>query len=107
MSVEQAKEFLVKIATDAEAADKARLAHEASLLEVAKELGFSMTGTDLEAAIEEIAGIDELSEEELDEVAGGVGRHSFRSVRPSFNLFGKLGPSFGAKGFTIRDSLLY
>ncbi len=102
MSVEQAKEFLVKIATDEEAADKARRAHEASLLKVAEELGFSLDASDLEAAMTSIAEIDELTDDELDEVAGGVTPTlSFRS-----SFFGKLSPfsRLARRGFHL-DSL--
>ncbi len=105
MSVEQAKEFLVKISTDEEAADKARQAHEASLLKVAAELGFTLDASDLETAMAAIVEVDELTDDELDEVAGGV--TPSLSFRPS--LFSKLSPFSrpGRGGFTIRDSLLY
>ena len=105
MSVEQAKQFLVKISTDEEAADKAREAHEASLLKVAEELGFTLEASDLEAAMGAIAEVDELSDDELDEVAGGI--TPSLSFRPS--LFSRLSPFSrpSRRGFTIRDSLLY
>jgi predicted ribosomally synthesized peptide with nif11-like leader len=112
VSLKQAKDFLVKIATDAKAAEKARLAHEASLLAVAKELGYHLTAADLEAAMAEIAEIDELSDEELDHVAGGLPSLTAPLVKPQLGPslfgFGRLGGRFpmGRPGGVFVDSLI-
>jgi predicted ribosomally synthesized peptide with nif11-like leader len=72
MSVQKAKDFLVKIATDEAAATKARAAHESALLVVAKELGYSFDATDLRDAMADIEDLDELSPEALEGVSGGL-----------------------------------
>lgn len=71
MSIEQAKEFLVKISTEDEAARKAEEAHFASLLQTATELGYELSGDDLRQAMEDISSFSELSEDQLASVAGG------------------------------------
>ncbi|MCC7034665.1 MAG: Nif11-like leader peptide family RiPP precursor [Acidobacteria bacterium] len=79
MSVQKAKDFLVHIATDEAASAKARQAHEAALLEVASELGFSFSAEDLQAAMDDMGSLDELSAAELQGLAGGRARRFYDS----------------------------
>jgi predicted ribosomally synthesized peptide with nif11-like leader len=77
MSVQLAKDFLVKVSTDAETADKARQAHEAALLAVAKDEGFDIGAEDLREALSEISVLDDLAVDDADAVVGGFsGRDS-------------------------------
>lgn len=79
MSAQRAKDFLVHIATDEGAAAKARAAHEAALMTLAGELGYSFGTADLQAAMDDIGSLDTLSSAELDRVAGGRARRFFDS----------------------------
>ena len=72
MSVQRAKDFLVKVSTDAATAEKARQAHEASLLSVAEQEGFDISAEDLRAAMSEISVLDDLAADDLDAVVGGA-----------------------------------
>jgi predicted ribosomally synthesized peptide with nif11-like leader len=71
MSIQNAKDFLVHIATDEAASGKARQAHEAALLTLAAEMGFSFSAADLQAAMDDMSNLDELSAAELLGLAGG------------------------------------
>jgi predicted ribosomally synthesized peptide with nif11-like leader len=73
MSVQKAKDFLVHIATDQAASEKARAAHEAALMQVASGLGFSFSASDLREAMDDM-GQGELSGAELHGIAGGRAR---------------------------------
>jgi predicted ribosomally synthesized peptide with nif11-like leader len=80
MSVQQAKDFLVKVSTDRATADKAREAHEAALLSVAQQEGFDISAEDLQAAMSELSLLDDLAADDTDAVMGGArftGRDSF------------------------------
>ena len=77
MSVQKAKDFLVHVATDEGASAKASAAHEAALMTLAGELGFSFSTADLQAAMGEMDSLDTLSAAELDRVAGGAIRRRF------------------------------
>lgn len=71
MSVEQAKAFIEKL--DNDKAFRSRVAKAESdeaRLELAKAAGFDFTAEDLAAAIDEFSS-EELSEEDLEAVAGG------------------------------------
>lgn len=72
MSVQQAKDFLVKVSTDPATADKARQAHEAALLSVAQQEGFDISAEDLRAAMSEVSVLDDLTAGDVDEVVGGA-----------------------------------
>ncbi|MGE0816513.1 MAG: Nif11-like leader peptide family RiPP precursor [Vicinamibacterales bacterium] len=74
MSVQKAKDFLVHVSTDEDAAAKVRAAHEATLLRLAGEMGFSFSGDDLQAAMSDMEDLDELSAAELQGLAGGRAR---------------------------------
>lgn len=74
MSLGAAKAFLLKIATEEDAADKARSAHEEALTRLGHELGFEFSADDLRNATDDLEDMDELTSEQLDRVAGGVGR---------------------------------
>ena len=72
MSEEQLKSFLEKVKADTSLQEKLKAAADAdAVLEIAKEAGFSISTADLEKAQ------SELSEEELEGLAGGRG---FRSL---------------------------
>ena len=71
MSIQMAKEFLVKVATDESLARKAADAQRAALLDLAKKAGYSFSDADLNSAMDEV---DELSEADLRHVAGGRAR---------------------------------
>jgi predicted ribosomally synthesized peptide with nif11-like leader len=71
MSVHKAKDFLVQVATDEQAAKKARSAHEGALMNVAAEMGYSFALSDLQEAMADVADLDELSASELQGLAGG------------------------------------
>jgi predicted ribosomally synthesized peptide with nif11-like leader len=76
MSNQTAKDFLVKIATDEEAAKKAQAAHESALLALARQMGYTFSEGDLRQAMDDVEALDQLSGEQLDRVAGGR-RRSF------------------------------
>lgn len=77
MSVQRAKDFLVKVSTDKTTADKAREAHEGALLSVAQQEGFDFSPEDLRAAMSEVSLLDDLAADDADAVVGGfVGRDS-------------------------------
>lgn len=84
MSVEKAKEFLVKVSTDDGTAKKAREAQEASLLAVARESGFDIGADDLREAMSEVEMLDDLAMTDTDQVVGGArftGRDSVTFMR--------------------------
>ena len=72
MSVQKAKDFLAQIATDQAASEKARAAHEAALMQVASQLGFSFSAADLREAMADMGSLDELSTAELQGISGGM-----------------------------------
>lgn len=76
MSLSAAKAFLVKIATDEEAADKAKAAHEQALTRLGRELGFEFSAADLRSATDDLDDLDELTGEQLDRVTGGAIRRT-------------------------------
>lgn len=77
MSVQSAKDFLVKVSTDEALAAKAREAHEAALISVAQQEGFDISADDLRAAMSEVSVLDDLAADDADAVVGGfVGRDS-------------------------------
>lgn len=76
MSVQRAKDFLVQVATDETAANQARAAHEASLLKVAGEMGYSFSLADLQEAMGDVEDLDQLSANELAGLAGGARRRN-------------------------------
>ena len=73
MSEEQLKAFIEKIKADTNLQEKLKAAAAAAdldaVLAIAKEAGFSISADDLKNAQSEV------SEEELENVAGGRGRH--------------------------------
>lgn len=73
MSIQVAKDFLVKIATDVQSAKEAQAAHEDSLVGLGKRMGFAFSAADLREAMTAIDELDELSQTELEGVAGGRG----------------------------------
>ena len=82
MSVQSAKDFLVKVSTDTTTADKAREAHEAALISVAQQEGFDISAEDLRAAMSEVSLLDDLAADDADEVVGGfTGRDSLRVLK--------------------------
>ena len=70
MSEEQLKAFLEKVKADTSLQEKLKAAADAdAVAAIAKEAGFSISADDLKNAQ------SELSDEELDGVAGGAGNH--------------------------------
>ena len=70
MSEEQLKAFLEKVKVDTSLQEKLKAAANAdAVVSIAKEAGFSISADDLKKA-------QELSEEELEGVAGGYGTYS-------------------------------
>jgi predicted ribosomally synthesized peptide with nif11-like leader len=68
MSIEAAKAFIEKVKTDAELAKKVKEAEDAdSKLQIAKQEGFEFTAQEAKQVQEE------LTDEDLDSVAGGWG----------------------------------
>ena len=72
MSIENAKEFLIKTSTESEAITKAERAYLESMLKVAKAMGYEISEDELRAAMEDLSSFGELSEQEL---GGVVGAH--------------------------------
>ena len=71
MSEEQLKAFLEKVKADTELQEKLNGAADAdALVEIAKEAGFSITAEDIQSMQSEPV---ELSDEELEGAAGGIG----------------------------------
>jgi predicted ribosomally synthesized peptide with nif11-like leader len=70
MSVDKAKEFLIKASTDEDTATKVEKTYLASLLAVAGDLGFELREDELMAAMEDLSSFGELSEQELDQITG-------------------------------------
>jgi len=96
MSVEKAKEFLIKTSTEEEAAAKADQAYWESLLKVSKEMGYEFGEEELQAAMEDLSSFGELSEGELEQVAGsGAWNDTMMFSRPG--LLGGVG-RLGIKG---------
>lgn len=71
MSTEKAKEYLIHLTEDEEAAKKAEDAHVEALHELSGELGYELEKDDLRQAMEEMCGLGELTEEDLEAIAGG------------------------------------
>ena len=86
MSEEQLKAFLEKVKSDTSLQEKLKAADDAeAVAEIAKEAGFSISADDLKNAQ------SDLSDEELDSVAGGFGCFGTDgrpiSSRPRVNCF--------------------
>jgi len=76
MSIQTAKEFLVKVATDEAAATKAQAAHESALLNLARQMGYTFSENELRQAMSDVEELDELSESQLSTISGGRRRIS-------------------------------
>jgi predicted ribosomally synthesized peptide with nif11-like leader len=73
MSIEQAKAFLMRVDEDAAVREAAQAAYTDELLKLAKKLGYHVSPDDLRKAVAELADVgDEVSLEQLEQVAGGV-----------------------------------
>ena len=71
MSEEQLKAFLEKVKSDAELQEKLKASADANaVVAIAKEAGFSITAEDIQSMQ---SSTTELSDEELEEAAGGNG----------------------------------
>jgi predicted ribosomally synthesized peptide with nif11-like leader len=95
MSVDKAKAFLIKLTEDDAAATKADDAYVRGLLELAGEMDYEVSENDMREALDELSGIASLSEEQLEQVAGGLS-FSYR-LRDSVGYF--FG-GFSTSGFT-------
>jgi len=71
MTIQTAKDFLVKIATDEAAAKKAQAAHESALLNLARQMGYTISESELRQAMADVEELDELSESQLSTISGG------------------------------------
>lgn len=87
MSVEKAKEFLIKATTDDAVATRAGDAYLGALQSVASELGYDISAAELQAAMDDLNAFSELSEAELDAVAGGGYWDSTLLRLPSKSMF--------------------
>ena len=75
MSEEQLKAFLEKVKADTNLQEKLKAAADANTVAaIAKEAGFSISSDDLKNAQSEI------SDEELEDVAGGIWKDDLRSL---------------------------
>lgn len=72
MSIQNAKEFLVKIATDVKAAKEAQSAHEQALVRLGEGLGFRFSAADLRKAMADVDELDQLTDDQLAGVTGGA-----------------------------------
>ena len=70
MSIEQAKEFLVDLAENEDATAKADDAYLGVLVAVAAELGYVLSKDEVKAAMQDLAGLDLLTDDDLSEVSG-------------------------------------
>lgn len=66
MSIDKAKEFLLDVAEDESAAAKVQTRYLESLVEVSRELGYELTTDDISMAIEQMSGLDEPEEDEVE-----------------------------------------
>ena len=66
MSVDKAKEFLVDVSENEDAADQIEQAYLSALVEVSSQLGYDLTSEDLSVAIEDMSGLGE----DADDVEG-------------------------------------
>ncbi len=94
MSVEKAKEFLVSLTESEEAATKADDAYVEALMKTAQRLGHAFEEKELRAALDELSGAVELTDEELEPASGGLRRVRFDSMGfgSSFSKRGYVGP---------------
>ena len=77
MSEEQLKAFLEKVKSDTSLQDKLKAATSPeAAIEIAKEAEFSITAEDIQSMQSETV---ELSDDELEDVAGGAGRVAYNS----------------------------
>ena len=75
MSEEQLKAFLEKVKADTSLQEKLKAAADSdAVLAIAKEAGFSISSDDLKN------GQSEISDEELEDVAGGIWKDDLRSL---------------------------
>ena len=74
MSEEQLKAFIEKVKADTSLQEKLKAADANTVAAIAKEAGFSISSDDLKNAQSEI------SDEELEDVAGGIWKDDLRSL---------------------------
>lgn len=72
MTVESAKEFYLRMGTDEAFMAQLDSASPEERINIAREAGYDFTEKDFEAATVQVLESDELSEDELETVAGGV-----------------------------------
>ena len=88
MSEEQLKAFLEKVKADTSLQEKLKAAADAdAVTAIAKEAGFSISADDLTTKAQ--SELSELSDEELEGVAGGHKRKSLFSLWNLFNCGGR------------------
>ena len=95
MSVEQAKAFMGKLDSDKTFLTQvAEAGSDEARLELAQKAGFEFTTEELASAMEESAS-EELSEDELESVAGGAGYLKIGDIKGESLIFQRL-----SKGYT-------
>jgi predicted ribosomally synthesized peptide with nif11-like leader len=72
MSVDMAKEFLARIATEQETAERAKGLAGAALVDLARQMGYAFSEQDLQDALAGRHDPSELAEDALDGVSGGL-----------------------------------
>jgi predicted ribosomally synthesized peptide with nif11-like leader len=82
MSIEKAKEYLIHLTENDEAARKAEDANVKALLDLSSELGYDIEEADLRQAVDELSGLGELTEEDMEAIAGGAFSSGFYLRRP-------------------------
>lgn len=91
MSLAHAKAFLRRVATDKAFADQLNAAREEERAKIATQAGYQFFQEEYEQAAEEFLASRELSDEELEGVAGGLGT-GVSVIRPMYGL-----PSLASK----------
>jgi predicted ribosomally synthesized peptide with nif11-like leader len=90
MSLENARAFVRRVATDRKFADQLDAARDDERGKIALQAGYQFFQEEYEQIVEEFLASKELSDEELERVAGGTDGGSQRVIRPMYGL-----PSLG------------
>lgn len=73
MSINTAKEFLARIATESGTAEKAKGLSGSALVGLARQMGYVFSEADLQQAASGASDPNELSDDDLNRVSGGIG----------------------------------
>jgi predicted ribosomally synthesized peptide with nif11-like leader len=81
MSIEQAKAFIEKLGSDENLLNQVNSAgNDDARMQLAKAAGFDFTADEFNSVIDQLSG-EELSEEDLDSVAGGLGNFEIQRLK--------------------------